>query len=89
MALGTTPSAVVRLVLSRVAMLVAGGLLVGTMVSWWATQFAGAMLYNLAPRDLPTIVGAIVTLATVAAISAWLPARRASRIDPASVMRET
>ena len=89
MALGTTPSAVVRLVLSRVAMLVAGGVLVGTMVSWWATQFAGAMLYNLAPRDLPTIVGAIVTLATVAAISAWLPARRASRIDPASVMRET
>ena len=89
MALGTTPSAVVRLVLSRVAILVAGGLLIGTIVSWWATQFTGAMLYNLAARDVPTILGAILTLATVAAISAWLPARRASRIDPASVMRDT
>jgi predicted permease len=88
MALGTTPSAVVRLVMSRVAMLVAGGLVIGTAVSWWATQFTGALLYNLAPRDLPTMVGAIITLATVAAISAWLPARRASRIDPASVMRD-
>ena len=89
MALGTTPLAVVRLVLSRVAMLVAGGLLLGTVVSWWATQFTGALLYNLAPHDVPTIVGAAVTLASVAAISAWLPARRASRIDPASVMRDT
>jgi predicted permease len=89
MALGTTPSAVVRLVMSRVAMLVAGGLVIGTAVSWWATQFTGALLYNLAPRDLPTMVGALVTMATVAAISAWLPARRASRIDPASVMRDT
>ena len=89
MALGTTPAAVVRLVLSRVGMLVAGGLLVGTVVSWWVTQFTGALLYDLAPRDVPTIVGAIVTLASVAAISAWLPARRAARIDPASVMRDT
>ncbi len=88
MALGTTPSAVVRLVLSRVGMLVAGGLLVGTLVSWWATQFTGALLYNLAPRDVPTMVGAVVLLACVATISAWLPARRAARIDPASVMRD-
>ena len=88
MALGTTPSAVMRLVLVRVGILVAGGLLFGTIVSWWATQFTGALLYNLAPRDLPTMVGAILVLASVAGLSAWLPARRASRIDPASVMRD-
>ncbi len=88
MALGTTPSEVVRLVLSRVGVLVAGGLLFGTVVSWWATQFTGALLYNLAPRDVPTIVGAVFVLALVAAISAWLPARRAARIDPASVLRD-
>jgi hypothetical protein len=89
MALGTTPSAVVRLVLSRVGILVAGGLLVGTLVSWWATQFTGALLYNLAPRDVPTIVGAVLLLASVAVLSAWVPARRAARIDPAGVLRDT
>ena len=88
MALGTTPSAVIRLVLGRVGVLVAGGLLVGTVVSWWATQFTGALLYNLAPRDVPTMVGAVLVLASVAALSAWIPARRAARIDPASVMRD-
>jgi predicted permease len=89
MALGTTPSAVVRLVLSRVGILVAGGVLVGTLVSWWATQFTGALLYNLAPRDVPTIVGAVLLLASVAVLSAWVPARRAARIDPAGVLRDT
>jgi putative ABC transport system permease protein len=89
MALGTTPSAVVRLVLSRVGILVAGGLLVGTLVSWWATQYTGALLYNLAPRDVPTIVGAVLLLASVAVLSAWVPARRAARIDPAGVLRDT
>ena len=88
MALGTTPAAVVRLVLSRVGMLVAAGLLLGTIVSWWATQFTGALLYDLAPRDLPTMIAAVLVLASVAALSAWLPARRAARIDPASVLRD-
>ena len=88
MALGTTPAAVVRLVLSRVGMLVAAGLLLGTIVSWWATQFTGALLYDLAPRDLPTMIAAVLVLASVAGLSAWLPARRAARIDPASVLRD-
>jgi ABC-type antimicrobial peptide transport system permease subunit len=88
MALGTTPSEVVRLVLSRVSMLVACGLIIGAVVSWWATQFTGALLYNLAPRDVPTMLGAVLVLACVAAISAWLPARRAASIDPASVLRD-
>lgn len=88
MALGTTPGEVVRLVLSRVGVLVAGGLLIGTVVSWWATTFTGALLYDLEPRDVPTFVGAVVVLSSIALLSAWLPARRAARIDPASVMRD-
>ena len=88
MALGTTPSAVIRLVLARVGMLVAGGLLLGGVVSWWATQFTGALLYDLAPRDVPTMMGAVLVLASVAGLSAWLPARRAARIDPATVLRD-
>lgn len=78
----------VRTVLSRVGVLVAGGLRIGTVVSWWATRFTGAMLYNLGPRDVPTIVGSLFVLSFVALLSAWIPARRAARIDPASVMRD-
>jgi predicted permease len=88
MALGTTPAAVVRIVLARVAVLVGGGLMLGALVSWWAAKFTSALLYGLAPRDLPTMAGAVLILAGVAGVSAWLPARRAARIDPACVLRD-
>jgi predicted permease len=88
MALGTTPTAVVRLVIGRVSILVGAGLLLGTLTSVWVTQFAGALVFGLSPRDVPTIVGAAVLLTAVAGVSAWLPARRAARIDPASVLRD-
>jgi predicted permease len=87
MALGTTPAAVVRLVVGRVSLLVGLGLLLGTIASLWATRFTSALLFGLSPRDMPTIVGAALVLSAVAAFSAWLPARRAARIDPAQVLR--
>lgn len=80
--------AVVRLVLARVGVLVGAGLVLGAIVSLWATRFTGALLYNVAPRDVPTMAAAALLLSVVAALSAWLPARRAARIDPASVLRE-
>ena len=88
MALGTTPGAVVRLVVRRVSVLVGLGLLLGTLASVWATRFTSALLFGLSPRDLPTIVSAALLLSAVAAFSAWLPARRAARIDPAQVLRD-
>jgi putative ABC transport system permease protein len=88
MALGTTPGAVVRLVVRRVSVLVGFGLLLGILASVWATRFTSALLFGLSPRDLPTIVSAALLLSAVAAFSAWLPARRAARIDPAQVLRD-
>jgi len=46
------------------------------------------MLYGLAPRDPLTFAGGAATLIAVAAFAAWLPAYRASRIDPAEILRE-
>jgi len=89
MALGAAPAAVVRLVLSRVAWLVGLGVLVGAVVSLWASQFVAAMLYDLEPRDPVTLVGSAAVLAATGAIAGWLPARRASRIEPAQVLRES
>ncbi len=89
MALGAEPTGVVRLVLVRVFVLVALGVIIGTAVSWWSSQFIASLLYDLQPRDAVTLVSAAVTLTVVGAIAGWLPAYRASRIDPAHVLRDT
>ncbi len=87
MALGAAPGSVVRLVLSRVCVLVALGVVIGGVVSLWASRLVAPLLYGLEPRDRATLVGSAVVLATVGALAAWLPAWRASRIDPAVVLR--
>jgi putative ABC transport system permease protein len=89
MALGAAPGGVVRLVLSRVTLLVAIGVLVGGGVSVWASKFVTTLLYGLEPRDPATLVGSAAVLATVGALAGWLPAYRASRIDPAEVLRDS
>jgi putative ABC transport system permease protein len=89
MALGASPRAVVAMILSRTGVIVLGGIAVGGLVSWWASRFVSTLLFGLTPTDPLTIVGAMVTLVGVAAIAGWLPARRAARIDPAEVLRES
>jgi predicted permease len=87
MALGATPGGIVRLVLTRVSRLVAGGVAVGVIASLWTARFAASLLYGITPRDPTTLAGACVVLASVAAVAGWLPAYRASRIDPSEVLR--
>jgi putative ABC transport system permease protein len=89
MALGAAPAAVVRLVLSRVVMLVGLGAAIGCGLSLWASTFIASLLYGLEPRDPFTLVGAVATLAAVGVAAGWLPVRRASRVDPAAVLRQT
>jgi putative ABC transport system permease protein len=89
MALGAAPGGVVRLVLSRVSILVGAGVLLGAGVSLWASRFVETLLYGLQPRDPATLVGAAVVLSAIGALAGWLPARRASRIDPAEVLRDS
>ncbi|OFW28979.1 MAG: hypothetical protein A3G76_15110 [Acidobacteria bacterium RIFCSPLOWO2_12_FULL_65_11] len=87
MAIGAAPASVVRLVLSCVCALVALGVIIGSAVSLWASRYVASLLYGVEPRDPATLAGAVVVLATVGALAAWLPAWRASRIDPAVVLR--
>jgi len=88
MALGTSPAGIVRLVLSRIALLVGGGVVAGSVVSLWAVSFVGSLLFEIDARDPATFAGAAALLVGVAAAAGWIPARRASRIDPAQVLRE-
>jgi putative ABC transport system permease protein len=87
MALGAGPNGVVLLVLSRVTVLVGLGVAIGAGVSLWASKFVAALLYGLEPRDPVTLIGAAAMLAAVAGAAGWLPARRASQIDPSVVLR--
>jgi putative ABC transport system permease protein len=89
MALGAEPSRVVALVLGRVAWLVGAGVIIGGSISYWAAKYvAPALLFGLHPRDPATLITAALVLVVVGLITAWLPARRASRIDPTQVLRE-
>jgi predicted permease len=87
MALGAPPSRIVQLVLWRVALLVGAGVTVGAIVSLWASKFVASLLYGLEPRDPGTFASAVIVLTLVAAFAAWVPARRASRTDPAITLR--
>jgi putative ABC transport system permease protein len=88
MALGAAPGGVIRLVMSSVAVLVGTGLAIGAVASAWASKFIGSLLYGVEPHDAVTLIAAAVLLGTVGAFAGWLPAWRASQIDPAEVLRD-
>ena len=88
MALGAEPRKVIRLVLTNVALITIGGLIVGAAASVGTGRFINTLLYNLAASDRTMIVVTAITLAAAAAIAGYLPARRAARIDPMAALRE-
>jgi predicted permease len=89
MALGASPGHVVRLVVSRVALLVGIGAVAGIAASLWLSRFVVPLLYGLEPRDPATLLGAVVVLAAVGLAAGAVPAIRAAGIDPAAVLRES
>jgi ABC-type antimicrobial peptide transport system permease subunit len=86
-ALGATPSSILRIVFQSVGLLIAAGLALGAAGSLWAARFVEVLLFQLAPRDPATFGGAAVVLVVVGVMAAWLPAHRAARIDPVAALR--
>ena len=72
----------------RVGVLIAAGVALGLAGSLWAVRFVEALLFDLEPRDPVTFAGASVVLVAAGVLTAWMPARRAARLDPATVLRE-
>jgi predicted permease len=87
-ALGARPAGIVRLMARRFGGVVLAGLAAGVALSLWAGQFVQALLFQLEASDRWTLGGAVLVLSLVAALAAYLPARRAARLDPATVLRE-
>jgi putative ABC transport system permease protein len=88
MALGAERSRVLNMVLREVAILVGIGLAIGLCVSLATTRFVASFLYGIKSNDATTLSLAAAVLALVAAIAGYLPARRASRLDPMAALRE-
>ncbi len=89
MALGAVAARMIRLVLVRVAILVATGAVVGIVLSLWLSRFVANLLYGVQPHDRATLVGAVIVLASVGLVAGAIPARRAARTNPAAVLRES
>jgi predicted permease len=87
MALGASRSDVMRLVLRNVTVVVGTGAAIGIAFSLWASGFVTAMLFGVQPRDPITLVTAATVLVMTGLLAGWLPARRASRLDPNAVLR--
>jgi ABC-type antimicrobial peptide transport system permease subunit len=87
MALGANRWSMVRLVLRDVAWMVGAGVVTGGAAALTLTGFTRAMLFGLTPTDPAVFVVAAAVLAATALVAAWLPARRASRIDPVVALR--
>jgi predicted permease len=87
-ALGADRRDVVRLIMREAIVLLAAGLIVGTVSALAAAQSARALLFGLQPYDPATIVTAIVALSIVAAFASYVPALRASRLEPTEALRD-
>jgi putative ABC transport system permease protein len=88
MALGADAANLLRLVISRGLRLTAGGILFGAVAALALTRLMGQLLYKVSPHD-PRVFGSALMVMTITAISAFLlPAWRASRTNPARVLRD-
>ncbi len=87
MALGAGRSKMLWMVLREILILVTIGVVIGVPVTLAGDRLVSNMLFGLKPTDPPTLVSATVILMIVAAIAGYLPARRASLVDPMVALR--
>ncbi len=87
MALGAQQSNVVWLVLRQSATLWLGGIALGLACAWSVTRWMRSLLFEVQPTDPLTFAGVATLFCAVAAIACYMPARRATRVDPAICLR--
>jgi putative ABC transport system permease protein len=86
LALGSTAPGIVLLMLRETVWLLSIGLAAGVVLSWAVMRTASLLLFGLSPHDVPTMLAAIVLLASTAGLAGYVPARRASTLDPMATL---
>ena len=87
MALGAGPSRVVREILGEGLRLIALGVGIGLAAAFGLTRLMSSLLFGVPPTDPATFAGVSLLLASAALFACWIPARRASRVDPVVALR--
>jgi ABC-type antimicrobial peptide transport system permease subunit len=87
MALGATRGHIAWPTLRETMMLAVFGMAIGVPAALALTWVIQSQLYNISPTDLTTIVGACILSIAVPILAAWIPVRRASKIDPLVALR--
>jgi putative ABC transport system permease protein len=86
-ALGATRSGVLRMVVGQGVSTATIGAAIGLVVALGFSGVISSMVYGVAPRDVVSIAGALVIMLLVALVASYIPARRASSVDPAEALR--
>jgi putative ABC transport system permease protein len=86
-ALGATSPQVLGMVLREGMVLTGLGVGIGLVAAVWLTRFASNLLYGVTPGDAATRVVVVLLVAAAALLACWLPARRATRVDPVVALR--
>jgi predicted permease len=87
LALGASPGQVRQMVVSQGMVLVAAGLVLGVASAAALGKVVASLLYGVTPWDPGALIGAPLLLAAVAFLATWIPARRASRVEPIEALR--
>ena len=87
MALGAKPADVLRMVAGHGMRLTFAGLAIGLAGAFAVTRWMTSLLYEIRPSDPLTYAGVALLLAGVAFVACWIPARRATRVDPIVALR--
>jgi putative ABC transport system permease protein len=87
MALGASRGNVLRLILAQGARLTGIGLGAGLVTAIAVTRLLRTLLLDVSPTDIPTIAGVSALLASVAILASFIPAHRATRVDPIMAIR--
>jgi macrolide transport system ATP-binding/permease protein len=87
MALGAPPRSVLALVLGEGMRLVGIGLAIGVPIAWGSIRLAASQFYGIEARDPRSIAAAAAVLALIAALAGYIPARRATKVDPMIALR--
>jgi len=87
LALGAEPGAILRMILGEGAAMALVGLAIGGAAAVPLSGLLSGLLFGVEPADPPTIAVSAVLLVVVALVAAWLPARRATAVDPISALR--
>jgi len=87
LALGADRRAIVRMMLGDAATVLAAGLAIGLAVCPLVMKTADALLFGLQANDRGTLALAVAALSIALAVSSYLPARRASEVDPVTALR--